>query len=305
MADDDADDYMSMSFEDPSTIKESSLQKAQRLKKESRARGTIKSKAELIEEEAAAREKALSTSILDDASKNKGFAMMSKMGFTGGGLGKKDEEGKSSGRVEPINLEFKENRGGIGMDSEKKKRLREDAEERGIDVSKVAKLDPDDYRERMRKEREDAKLEKQFYAAQRMAERMDEEKGAQSLSSQPLKSISVLYRGLLKYREEQERERRMRHDLEQSLSRLPTYDDDSQDEDDKQALGKRQDYAFCDDLDEEDNELNDFNALDVTERLDQLLKYLRREHYYCFWCKMLYENENMEGCPGISEEDHD
>ena len=329
--DDEDDDYMNMTFDDPTPIKETSLQRTQRLKQESRARGIIKSKAELAEEEEAAREKALSTSMLDDAraKKNKGLAMMAKMGFTGGGLGKKTAEGQSEGRIEPIKVSMKEDRGGIGLDNEKKRKLREAAEEREI---KAAKLDPDEYRDRVRKEREEARLEKQFYAAQRTAERMDDEKADPekaatdskspssdqdseglkerkkpgTISSRPLKSIPVLYRSLVRHREEKERDRRMRYDLEQSLSRLPTYEDDNEDEDDKRALGKGHTvYATADDLDEEDEELDEFNALEIGERLKRLLVYLRDQHQYCFWCKMAYPDSEMEGCPGLTEEDHD
>jgi hypothetical protein len=329
----DEDDYMNMTFEEPTSTKETSLQRTQRLKQEARARGVIKSKAQIAEEEAAAREKALSTSMLEDpkATKSKGFAMMAKMGFTGGGLGRKTEDGQSQGRTEPIQLSLKDDRGGIGMDTEKKRRLREAAEEQGIEPdAKAPKLDPDEYRERVKKEREEAKLEKQFFAAQRMAERMDEEDECEAptkragsedsdseedeskgnkpkpTSSRLLKSIPILYRGLARHRDEQERERRMRHDLEQSLSRLPTYEDDDEDDDYKKALGKRKTvYVTADDLDEEDPELDEFNALDVRERLERLLKYLREKHRYCFWCKMTYSDEDMEGCPGLTEEEHD
>jgi hypothetical protein len=319
---DEEDDYMNMTFADPEPVKESSVKRAERLKKESRARGLIKSKAQIAEEEAEAREKALSKSLLDDerAKKSKGFAMMAKMGFTGGGLGKKTDDGDSGGRAEPIKVEIKEDRGGIGMDNEKKRKIREAAEESGV---KAVKLDPDEYRERVRKEREDARLEKQFFAAQRMAERLDDEqpparqnskspdeheqeKPKRDISMRPLKSFPVLYRGLIRHREEQERDRRMRHDLQQSLSRLPTYEDDNEDEDDKAALGKKHTvYATADDLDEEDPELDAFNELEPAEKLIQVLDYLRKEHHYCFWCKATYPDDEMEGCPGVSEEDHD
>lgn len=322
------EDYMKMAVEDPTPAKETPFQRTQRLKKESRARGVIKSKAQLAEEEAAARQKALSTSMLDDprAKKSKGLAMMSKMGFAGGGLGKKTDEGAGgSGRTEPITLEIKGDRGGIGLDAEKKRRLQEEAGEKGI---KAVKLDPDEYRNRVRKEREEARLEMQFHAAQRMAERLDEEEPADSGASEtaevgqdgskmqkarstfsrtrPLKSIPALYRGLVRYREEQERDRRMRHVLEQSLSRLPTYEDDDADADDKQALGQDETaYDAAEDLDQEDEELDQFNSLEVEVRLTRVLEYLRRQHHYCFWCKMAYPTQEMEGCPGGREEDHD
>ncbi|KOS19554.1 G patch domain-containing protein 11 [Escovopsis weberi] len=318
---DEEDDYMNMSFAEPTPAKESSIQRAQRLKKESRARGVIKSNTQLAEEEAANRERALATSMLDDprSRKSKGLAMMAKMGFKGGALGKKTEDGGDGGgggRTEPIQISMKEDRGGIGMDNEKKRRLREAFEER---EAKAVKVDPGEYRDRVRKEREEARLEKQLHAAQRTAERMDEGAdldspkkefeaalNAEATSTRPLKSIPVLYRGLIRHREEQERDRRMRHDLEQSLSRLPAYDDSNEDEDDKRALGKdRTVYATADDLDEEDEELDAFNALDVGARLTQLLAYLRKQHKYCFWCKMAYPDDEMDGCPGLAEEDHD
>jgi hypothetical protein len=98
----------------------------------------------------------------------------------------------------------------------------------------------------------------------------------------------------------------MRSDLEQSLSRLPTYESDNEDEHDKMALGKvRTVYTTADDLDEEDEELDQFNALEIGERLRQLLVYLREKHQYCFWCKMAYPDSEMEGCPGLTEEEHD
>ncbi|EFY92805.1 G-patch domain protein, putative [Metarhizium acridum CQMa 102] len=317
---DDEDDYMNMTFDDPAPKKETSLQRTQRLKKESLARGVVKSKAQLAEEAAAAREKALSTSMLEapGAKKSKGLAMMAKMGFSGGALGKKVHDGEGSSRTEPIKVSIKEDRSGIGLESEKKRKLDEAMEERGI---KAVKMDPDEYRERVRKEREDERLEKQFHAAQRVAERMDEEQvqdesasdeGSESAarpkppSSRPLKSIPVLYRGLVRRREEKERDRRMRYDLEQSLSRLPTYDDADEDEDDKKALGKKKTtYVTSEDLDEEDEELDSFNSLEPAERLRRLVEYLREKYWYCFWCKMKYDGSEMDGCPGVTEEDHD
>jgi hypothetical protein len=124
--------------------------------------------------------------------------------------------------------------------------------------------------------------------------------------ARPLKGIPVVWRGLVKAREEAERDRRMRYDLEQGLSRLPTYEDAEEDEDDRKALGKAGTaYVTAEDLDEEDTELDEFNALPPDERLKRVVQHLRDEHHYCFWCKFTYPDENMEGCPGLTEEDHD
>ncbi|KAF9879868.1 G-patch domain-containing protein [Colletotrichum karsti] len=330
-ASDEEDDYMNMTFDEPpptsSRGAETSLQRRQRLKREGEIKGRVKSKAELAAEEEETREKALSRSLLDDAAakKSKGLAMMAKMGFKGGALG----SGDGTARTEPIAVEIKDGRGGIGMESERKRKLREAAEkfEEEVKEGKRVKVDPLEYRDRVRQEREAARVQSQVFAAQRIAERMAEEKelgvgdsevveGAEAeerkkklatgAKSRPLKSINVLWRGLVRHREEKERDRKMKHDLEQSLSRLPTYEDDLEDDDDRTALGKKQTiYATAEDLDEEDPELDEFNALEDAEKLRRLVEYLRKEHLYCFWCKFTYPDQEMEGCPGLTEEDHD
>jgi hypothetical protein len=143
-----------------------------------------------------------------------------------------------------------------------------------------------------------------------IADNAEEENGVTTLkiSAKPLKQINVLWRGLVRRREEKERDRRMRYDLHQSLSRLPTYEDPDEDKEDKMALGKNRiqlQHTLVEDLEEEDPELDEFNALDPAVRLQKLVMYLREKYNYCFWCKFTYPDKDMEGCPGITEEDHD
>ncbi|KAF4625212.1 hypothetical protein G7Y89_g12959 [Cudoniella acicularis] len=309
----DGDDYMNMVIAEPSAPKEKETYTQRRLRKqrESEAKGRVKSKAERAADEAAAREVALSKSLLD--SENKGLAMMAKMGFKGGALGSKNNIGA---RLDPIGINMKEDRGGIGLDTEKKRKFREEVEKEG----KRVKAEEGEYRERVRKEREDARLESLFGAAMRVAERMDGEKEEEeaikngqvdeitkrTISTKPLKQINVLWRGLVRQREEKERDRRMRYDLHQSLSRLPTYDDPDEDKEDKKALGKDKiQHTLVEDLEEEDPELDAFIALDPAERLHKLVLHLREEYNYCFWCKFTYPDKEMDGCPGLTEEDHD
>jgi len=319
---DEEDDYMSMAIAEPtpSRITETYTQRRLRLARESEARAYTKPKAERLADEAAAREDALATSLLSGPSskKSKGLAMMAKMGFTPGTALGKTAEG---GRLEPVGISIREDRGGIGLDSEKKRRFREEVEREG----KRVKAEEGEYRERVRREREEGRLEGLFGSAMRVAERMsgekEEEEAAQSrggetaqddaakkrtVSTTPLKQINILWRGLVRKREEKERDRRMRYDLHQSLSRLPTYDDADEDEEDKRALGKDKiRHTLVEDLEEEDPELDDFNALEPAERLQRIVNYLREEYNYCFWCKYTYPDRDMEGCPGLTEEDHD
>lgn len=309
---DDEDDYMSMTITEPPAPKqkETYTQRRLRLSRESEAKGHTKSKAEKAADEAAARETALSKSLLsdDNTAQSKGLAMMAKMGFKPGvALGSKDNVGA---RLEPVGISVKEGKGGIGLDAERKRRFREEVEREG----KRIKVEEGEYRERVRREREEGRLEGMVGAAMRVAERMegereeeeDEVEGKKRVSSRPLKSVNVLWRGLVRQREEKERERRMIYDLHQSLSRLPTYDDPTEDEEDKRALGKDvAQYTLVEDLEEEDAELDAFKALDPAERLHKLVLHLREQYNYCFYCKFTYPDKEMEGCPGLTEEDHD
>ncbi|KAI9680011.1 MAG: hypothetical protein M1817_005026 [Caeruleum heppii] len=57
-------------------------------------------------------------------------------------------------------------------------------------------------------------------------------------------------------------------------------------------------------LDDADPELDAYLQIPIAERLDELLRELRRRWWYCFWCKAGFEEESMEGCPGWGEDVH-
>lgn len=310
-----------------------------------------KSKEELARIAAAKRDAALAQPLHATEPSSKGLKMMQAMGFQTGGVLGKQRDG-SDARAEPLTVQVKEDRGGIGLDSERKRKIREEFE----GEVKRQKAEEGDYRERVRLERETRRIEGQILGAQKVAERLSSGEGDGSENdrpvssptttttppseqphadhpltgrekgepSTPLQQINVLWRGLIRHRLQRERERRIRHDLHQSLSRLPTYAEDPDDDDAaathdlKRALGKDDRPASAttatllvqqqqeeEDLEAEDPELDAFNALDPPERLRRLVAFLRQRFRYCFWCKFRYEDEAMEGCPGVTEEDHD
>lgn len=314
---DEEDDYLSMTFDDPSSKpgKETSLQRTQRQKKEAAERGRVPSKKELAEKEKAARDAALATQL---DSSNKGAKMMAKMGFKGGALGKAE-----GARTTPIEVNMKDDRGGIGMDSEKKRKVREAAEQLE-DHQKRQKVTEEEYRERTRTEREERRAEGQWWSAIRTLEsfetgdtatrtepgttsenQADEGKAADCaevpVDRKPLRSINVLWRPLVKQRREKERERRMRYDLEQSLTSKRDYEDTEAEPEDKVALGTEVEEL---DDQEEDPELDEYEALSFAERLEKVVKELREKYRYCFWCKCSYPDETMDGCPGLTEDEH-
>ncbi|GAB1198212.1 hypothetical protein APSETT444_007524 [Aspergillus pseudonomiae] len=346
VGDEEEDDYMAMVIEEPQQ-KETFTQKKRRQQREAEARAKVPSKAERAAQEAERRDAALATSTLNPS--NKGFQMMAKLGFKPGqALGKSQGEGVSNqepdstsgARAEPLNLVFKEDRGGIGLDSEKKRKFREEAEE----AVKKVKQEEGDYRDRVRIERETRRMEAQFHAAQKVAERLDAEADGETAQKKrgntpteheegeseettsgsrtpqpkvrvkPTLQINILYRGLVREREEKERSIQARHLLQTSLPssffpnpRLPGYDDPTLEREDTVAFDNKPDISTIleQELDEEDPELDEFNALEPSERLARIVQYLRETHHYCFWCKYRYETREMEGCPGVTEEDHD
>ncbi|KAF2118343.1 hypothetical protein BDV96DRAFT_611086 [Lophiotrema nucula] len=309
---DDDDDYMNMVFEE-APKQETALQRRMRIEREGRERGRIKSKAERDAEAEAAREAGLAKEL---DSSNKGFKMMAKFGFKKG-----DTLGKSeNARKVPIHLDIKEDKGGIGLDSEKKRKFREHME-KAEQEAKRSKVEEGDYRDRVRQEREEKKAEKEFYNAQRTVERLHEQslehgkfteqdvsKGhsPKSAMSVPLKEVNVVWRGLIRHRLEKQRNQKQQRDLKDSLTaRLPTLTDDEEDEDDKLALGREAEVQLLDPEDEEDSELEEFDALSFSDRLEKIVLYLRETYHYCFWCKHQYVDATLDGCPGITEEDHD
>ncbi|OJD20991.1 hypothetical protein ACJ73_07669 [Blastomyces percursus] len=357
------DDYMSMTIVEPPKPhgrKETYSEMRRRKQREAEAKSRVPSRAEMAAAEAARREAVLSTSSLDPS--NKGFQMMAKLGFKPGTtLGKDRSREYPSGvdewnqrLTEPLNVVVKEDRGGIGMDSEKKRKIMEQAELE----TKRAKVEEGDFRERVRREREEKRTEAMFSAAQKVAERLDAEESEQEgekqvdgqdqredspkklvqkeakLDSTPLhpsaapscskrptiptSQINILYRGLVRAREENLRSQQARRGLYQSLSarnpalipdleNLPTYSKSDLDADERLALGRTAEgeVVEVESYEDEDEELNEFNALSAQERLSRVVVYLREKYRYCFWCKYRYETDEMEGCPGLTEDDHD
>ncbi|KAL7270437.1 hypothetical protein RUND412_006857 [Rhizina undulata] len=351
--DEEEDDYMKMIIAEPKS-KETLTQMKRRKEREAEIRARPKSKAELAAIEKDKREEALSRSLLEkpDASQNKGFKMMKMMGYRpGSGLGKqppppssttptqsppadtdeKKDKNWSYGeaRLEPIGVEIKEDRGGIGLNTVKKQKIIA-----AVGGVKRPEIDPNEYRERVANEREEKRKGGMFYAAQKICEKFDtdqdksssgetgekDDDGIGKLRKVALKSIPVLWRGLVKHREMVAFDKRARYEVEQGLAqaRLPGYDRTHElDLEDQMAVGitipglRRfgkvlEEEKLWDDLEEDDEELEEFEALGFGERLDRIVGYLRREYCYCFWCKCRYkdEEEMQEGCPGVEEQVH-
>ena len=314
-AEDGEDDYMTMPIpEDPVPKHESSIQRRARKQREAEQRAHPKSKSQLDREAREARETALSSSILVSNPGNQGAKILAKLGYTSGPLG---AGGNENARTEPISLVMKEDRSGLGHESEAKRKFREEAEALKLDMKK-RRVDEDEFQQRVSIERKEKRIEGQILGAMKVAERLDEtEKGASQAESptsrdgskhKAIQRLPVVWRGLVKERMQREHEDRARLMLRASLpqSRLPKFEDPDEDHDDKLALGIEDKFSVQEEeLEETDSELDEFNALEPDNRLNQLIDHLRKAHQYCFWCKCQYPDKAMTGCPGLTEEEHD
>jgi len=305
---DEEDDYMNMVFEDaPKGPKhETALQRAARKRKEGEARARQKTKAEKEADAEAAREEALATALPET---NKGFKMMAKFGFKQG-----DTLGKSvDARKTPIAVDVKADKGGIGLESEKKRKFREQWEE-AERLAKRTKEEEGDYLEMRRQEAKEKKAERDLDSAQRTAERLSDkeadEKGTPEPGEKPLTDVNVLWRSRARRRVEIQQDKQQRRELNNSLaSRLPTLADEGDvDNDTKVALGQdlQPFYTTLEgDLEADDPELAEFEALPVAERLEKVLLYLREKFQYCLYCGYQYPDRELEGCPGVTEQEHE
>jgi hypothetical protein len=165
------DGYMSLEIlqeaqDFESKRKESSYtERRKRELREQEKKGYIKPRAQLEQEE---REKGLNNTLVDNED-NKGMKMLMKMGFKKGmTLGN-----KSDAIAEPIKVDLKSGRQGLGMDSLLKKRAREE-EEKELESRKKLDIDPEDYRVIMAQKAKEAQYFRYINAAVSICEKLDE-----------------------------------------------------------------------------------------------------------------------------------
>ncbi|KAI9682862.1 MAG: hypothetical protein M1829_006296 [Trizodia sp. TS-e1964] len=294
------EDYMSMVI--PESIEErtsiSSIRRRAQEIRDAEARAHRKSKAELAKAEREARKKVLETSLFesDNHQSNKGLNMMKRMGFTPGSALGKDGDAENASK-EPIPIVMKEDRGGIGIDSERKRKLDEETEE----LTKRQRLDDEAeeaaisaFKARLTLEAEERRLEAILIAAQKIAERFCSEEITYEFipDDKPL-----AWRSLVKMRAREVYERQNR------CARVNTF---RYDPNKGGSFAIKPVLAHLLPYDEpEDDALTEFERRDVRERISYVNHYLRENFYYCMWCKIKFPSEEMECCPGSEEGDHD
>ncbi|KAM4607516.1 G patch domain-containing protein 11 [Polymixia lowei] len=263
---DDEEDYMSDAFLSQIQDVKPGLPMVKRVKEamkreaQQKEKNIINRQKTYKEQENESRDAALHNSISNE---NKGFALLQKMGYKAGqGLGK-----KGAGRVEPIPLNIKTDRGGIGMEEVKKRKAEEELEHYRQKVRAKQQNETksmEDFRVRVRTEREERKIEGDLRKSQRACEQLDSQK-----------SIIV-----------------PREDWY-----WPKQEADEEEQDDEKEAEEEEE-------EEEEEEIVELTSFD---KLQILTSYLRGVHFYCIWCGTTYNDEEdlCSNCPGDTAADHE
>jgi len=212
-------------------------------------------------------------------SSNKGFALLAKMGYKPG-----DSLGKSNtGIVEPIGIEVKNNRGGLGAEKaikqiqETKAKLRTARKK----TSNLAPISAEDFRASQSKKIKAKRVEGDLYRAQKATRQLD-------MSKEFTEPIESWFWPKVVQDATDEAE----NDLEEPKIKDITFEDQIHAEDN---------------LDEIEEEEEEEVEIPPDEMLKIITEYLRTEYLFCIWCGITFENaEDLKSnCPGNSRDDHD
>lgn len=262
------DDYMSdavlLKCEDrrPGLVSSQVAKQIEREKKQqlSNEKSKVKPK-RVVEQEK--RNEGLSTAISSD---NKGFTLLQKMGYKPGMvIGK-----KGTGMAEPVPIEIKTDRGGLGREAENK---RKQTEMHAMRASMAAK------RQRMEVKQKESFL-------QHMSDRFASKTTEKDLKT----SQTACYQLDIRSGHEAPTESFHWPDNWKTLTAPELEDEDEAVEE-----------AVVEEVVDESQLLMD------VEKLQALTEYLRITYFYCIWCGTKYEDSDdlQSHCPGDTAEAHD
>ncbi|XP_046387485.1 G patch domain-containing protein 11 [Ischnura elegans] len=248
------------------------------------------------------REEGLREAISTD---NKGFALLQKMGYKpGNALGK-----SGKGLVEPVSIEVKSGRGGLGRETA----MKEVAEAKSHAIQRwrlkrkeEGEIGTKDYRLRIAAEARKRQAEGDLRVSQKACYHLDDTNGYDA-------PLEKWFWPEIKTNVDEE-----------SSSESEDFDDeadkdDEPDEDDDVAPGskhqgkdviRRRHKGGCskssrrEKIKEEKDDGDD--ELQPEEKLEVLTEYLRKTYFFCTWCGTKFEGkEDLEAnCPGTTREDH-
>ena len=199
-------------------------------------------------------------------SSNKGFSLLAKMGYKPGeSLGK-----AKTGRIEPIPIEIKNDRGGLGREAVKREIKETKAKLRLQKLNSVTKstISAEDFRASQSKKLREKRTEGDLFRSQKACRQLDMSKDF----SEPVESWF--------------------------WPKIFNEDDPETEPKIKEIVNEE----------EEDNEeVEDEIEIPPEEMLRIITEYLRSQYLFCVWCGITFENPDdlKTSCPGNSREDHD
>ncbi|RHZ67766.1 hypothetical protein Glove_299g26 [Diversispora epigaea] len=172
----DSEDYMSPKYltETSSSSEKIQTYSERRRKKleKSNLEGYIKPRHEIEEER---RNQGLSKRIDNEDNESPGLKLLIKMGYEKGkSLGK--DQNNNSGLIEPLDIEIKKDRLGIGMSTEIKRKAQTEL----VKAVKREKIEEETFIQRMSQERENKRIEQQLNTIRRVCENLDKKKGIEN-----------------------------------------------------------------------------------------------------------------------------
>ncbi|CAG8445666.1 1899_t:CDS:2 [Ambispora gerdemannii] len=272
MSNSDSDDYMSSSFLSEIPDEEKPKTYSERRRQNQFTNLGYNKPRKVLEKEL--REEGLSKPIdTEENASSPGLKLLRKMGYEKGmKLGK--SEG-SQALSEPLTVELKQDRLGLGMSTEIKKRKLSRLEEN----VKRTKIKEDEYVERLRDERIAKRVERQLKAIQRICETLDSKRGIE---------YNIFW---------------LCDEEKSSIKKLDQFSDEDEP---KIKLEEPEEFKLLE-ISDEDKQKSEFDSLENSQKIERILAYLRDQYFYCFWCGHEYSNieELTNQCPGATEEDHD
>lgn len=231
---------------------------------------------------------------------NKGFSLLQKMGYKPGmALGK-----TGTGRAEPVPINLRSGRGGLGEDTERKRKQEEMAAWRASMREKRMRKEAEyqkDYRLQKSKMMAGREAESDLYKSQRVCEQLDE---AENLA-EPEETFFWTPTKMKLLMKEAEKH-----------NTLSSSSSEEADPDEDPPVG----FHFPDELNKEsyshilnpesnkcDNEEDEDELPPTNEQLERLTAYLRSRYFYCVWCGTKYDDaEDLScNCPGDTSKAHD
>uniref|UniRef100_A0A914MY02 G patch domain-containing protein 11 n=2 Tax=Meloidogyne incognita group TaxID=654580 RepID=A0A914MY02_MELIC len=224
------------------------------------------------------REEGISKPIGNDS---KGFKLLSLMGYKPGmSLGIKREGSQNEGIKEPISIQVKANRSGVGHEEEQNEKQRQVCEAHMERMMKRARMEESlavDFRNKKRMHALQKQIISDIQQARSACQQMDLSAGK---------------------------------DVPEHFWFWPIYStklpETSDNEDDDNENNFSYNYSNGRVAPVEIN-FNEMDEDELDNSLSHIIGYLRREHFYCVWCGCAYsDSEDIENaCPGSTRNAHD